>query len=46
LEYMKSDDERGTFQSMPNHVTCRNCNVEYETYHILWPEHGDDDDGF
>jgi len=46
LESMMNDTERGTFQSMPNHVTCRNCNIEYETYHILWPEHGDEDDKY
>jgi rubredoxin len=33
--------EDGTFQSMPNHVKCKNCGAEYETYHMFYGEEDD-----
>ncbi len=34
--------EDGSFQSMPNNVTCSNCDTEYETYHMFYGEEDDD----
>lgn len=42
LESFLSED--GTFQSMPNHVKCYNCETEYKTYHMFYGEDGESED--